>query len=260
MFIVYLKKSYKKVMDNLEYIDAYFQNSLSDEEKKEFEKKCVEKKSFAEEVAFYVSARHLLKAELVKTKQQAWEQGEVIGETIVEEREPIRIERNRSRFRWLKYVAAACIVLAIATYIFERPVNPQQMAETYLEENYSMLPQKMGIEDKFSAAKEAYGNKDYATALAIFQAVLSEQPDNAEAVKYVGIVSLRMDKYDKALEAFDRLSRMDLRANSGLFLKAVTLLKRNEPGDKEQAKQILQTVVDQQAGESKVAKEWLEKF
>ena len=48
-------------MDNLEWIDAYFQNSLSVEERTEFERKCVEEKDFAEEVAFYVSARKLLK-------------------------------------------------------------------------------------------------------------------------------------------------------------------------------------------------------
>jgi tetratricopeptide (TPR) repeat protein len=247
-------------MDNLELIDAYFQNSLTSAERTEFEKKCEEEKSFAAEVAFYVSARKLLKEELVRTKQQSWEQQEPHARTIFEETDPISIERRKPKFAWLKYVAAACIILAIATYIFERPASPQKLADHYMVDNYTTLPQNMGIEDKLSSAKEAYNTKDYQTSLAIFQAVVSEQPDNAEAIEYVGIVSLRMNNYDKAIEAFDKLSKMNLRVNSGLFLKAVTLLQRDGPGDKEQAKQLLQTVVDQQAGQSKVAKEWLEKF
>ena len=248
-------------MDNLELIDAYFQNSLKAEERTEFEKKCVEEKSFAEEVAFYVSARKLLKEELVRTKQQSWEQEAPIVSAIVEEREPISIERRKPRFGWIKYVAAACLLLAIATYIFERPASPQQLAAKYVVENYAILPNTMGVGDKVSAAKEAYNDKDYTTSLALFQAIHSEQPENADVLKNVGIVSLRMNNYDKALEAFDKLSRMDhIRFNSGLFLKAVTLLQRDGPGDKEQARQLLQTVVDQQKGESKVAKEWLEKF
>ena len=51
-------------MENyLEYIDAYFQRTLDPEEIKRFEQKITEDKEFADEVAFYLSAKQSLKAE-----------------------------------------------------------------------------------------------------------------------------------------------------------------------------------------------------
>jgi hypothetical protein len=41
----------------LEYIDAYFQRTLDPEEIKRFEQKIAEDKEFADEVAFYLSAK-----------------------------------------------------------------------------------------------------------------------------------------------------------------------------------------------------------
>ena len=65
-----------------------------------------------------------------------------------------------------------------------------------------------------------------------------------EAKKYAGIVSLRLKDYDKAINYFSLLENYtNLYANPGKFFHAIALLKRNKPGDKEQAKALMEQVV-----------------
>jgi anti-sigma factor RsiW len=57
-----------------DYIEAYFSGALSPEERKEFEKRIEMDKNFAEEVAFYLSAKQVLKEELIKEKKDWFRQ------------------------------------------------------------------------------------------------------------------------------------------------------------------------------------------
>jgi hypothetical protein len=60
------------------------------------------------------------------------------------------------------------------------------------------------------------------------------------------------------LQCFNELAaKKELFSNPGMFLKAITLLQRNQPGDREQAEQLLQQVIDEKADGSKEAERWL---
>jgi hypothetical protein len=84
-------------MENyLEYIDAYFQRMLDPEEIKRFEQKITEDKEFADEVAFYLSAKQSLKAEADQEKKEWFRQ------LLAQQRPVINIDRNRlARKVWL---------------------------------------------------------------------------------------------------------------------------------------------------------------
>ncbi|MEO7047312.1 MAG: tetratricopeptide repeat protein, partial [Ferruginibacter sp.] len=98
-------------------------------------------------------------------------------------------------------------------------------------------------------------------ALIMFEAVIKNDPENDEAKKYAGIVSLRLKNYDKALEYFSILANdTELRSNYGKFYKAVTLLERNAPGDEASARLLLQQVRDENLEGKNKAEEWLQKF
>ena len=61
--------------------------------------------------------------------------------------------------------------------------------------------------------------------------------------KYIGIVYLRLGQYDKSLDYFQQLwSIKGLYVNPGLFYQAITLLKRNQVGDEDLAKKLLEQV------------------
>jgi len=63
------------------------------------------------------------------------------------------------------------------------------------------------------------------------------------------------------LRRFEELAHnQEVPNNPGLFLQAVTLMLRNQPGDKQEAKQVLQRVVETQAAGSQEAAQWLQKM
>ena len=57
--------------NHLENIDAYFSGNLNAEERKIFETKIAEDKNFAEQVAFYLSAREVAQEEVAREDDSA---------------------------------------------------------------------------------------------------------------------------------------------------------------------------------------------
>jgi hypothetical protein len=245
-------------METLEYIDNYFQQNFTEAEKKIFESRCESDKAFAEEVAFYVTSRGILKDELLLQKQSQWKMKETnkSGDLF-----SIRSIKKITGAKWI-YAAAACLLLAFGTYFFERSSSPSSLADNYIQNNFSRLSLTMdGSKDSMQTGIADYNNAQYNKALPMFEGVYKSHPENSDALKYAGIVYLVTKDYDNALQKFDELANTKgLFSNSGMFLKAVTLLHRNKEGDKAEAKQLLQQVKDQNLDGSKDAEEWLKKF
>jgi hypothetical protein len=97
--------------------------------------------------------------------------------------------------------------------------------------------------------------------LQIFENICHSQPENSNAKKYACLVYLLTKNYEKALERSDELAGMkDVYSNQGLFLKAITLLQRNKRGDKAQAKQLLERIVNEKAEGRREAERWLKEW
>ena len=76
-----------------------------------------------------------------------------------------------------------------------------------------------------------------------------------------GLAYMQKEEYDSALQQFDELSNMKgLFSNSGDFLKAVALMGRNKPGDRDKAKMLLQKVLSEKEEGSEKAAEWEKKL
>lgn len=244
-------------MEPMEYIESYFQQSLTAEEKRNFERRCEEDESFAQEVAFYVSARQVLKSELLQRKQAQWKEKTYNEEALIS---TVPLKKIFHIKRWI-YAAAACIILALSIYLFEQPRVTQQIAKAYINENYAVLSHTMGRDkDSIELGIEAYDNANFDKALSFFEGVAKKDPGNSYAKQYAGLVYLRTENYDKAIEQFDALAGMHLFSNPGIFLKAIALMERNNDGDKETAKILLQRVAKENLEGAKQATEWLKKM
>ncbi|HKO81806.1 MAG TPA: hypothetical protein VJU78_15480, partial [Chitinophagaceae bacterium] len=77
---------------------------------------------------------------------------------------------------------------------------------------------------------------------------------------YAGIVSLRLEQYDKAVNYFSKIENIKLHANPGKFYHALVLIKRSQPGDMETAKQLLKQVVENDLEGKEEAEKWLKKW
>ncbi|HYK47506.1 MAG TPA: tetratricopeptide repeat protein [Parafilimonas sp.] len=247
----------------LEYIESYFQHTLSPDERKSFEQKCEADEEFAREVAFYVTTRQSLREELLEQKHTEWKEGREAENLAAVQDIPSIAPAKRSILRsWSAYAAAACLVLAASVYLFEATPSTQKLAANYVNDNYSEISQQMGadLKDSMALGKSAYNDKQYDKAGQVFDAFGKDHPDISDAKKLAGLSYLKQKNYDAALTQFDELAKMDLHINSGDFLKAVTLLERNNPGDKEEAKKLLQKVIDGQEDGSDKAQEWIKKL
>jgi tetratricopeptide (TPR) repeat protein len=83
---------------------------------------------------------------------------------------------------------------------------------------------------------------------------------NDVALKNLGLTYLRLGNYDKALTYFRQLEKYALYSNPAIFYQALTLMKRNQPGDKEKAKELLQRVRDNDLEGKEFAEKWLDKW
>ena len=175
----------------------------------------------------------------------------------------IRLFSNKL-FRTITAIAASLLILVVAYLLFfGTDQSSQRLASNYYNTHLQELDQTMDDHsaDSLQLGIAAYNNKEYSKALLYFQGFYNNHPNNSQAKKNIGLVYLSTKEFDKAVQEFDELSKMkNLYSNPGKFLKAITLMQRNLKGDGQEAKKLLQQVVNEKAEGSQQAEEWLETF
>ncbi|NIJ53781.1 tetratricopeptide repeat protein [Dyadobacter arcticus] len=236
-----------------ERIDDYFGQRLTGAEKAQFEADLKSDPQLADAVAFYLASREA-------SMQYAREK-----KLLERHAEWQALPKKATNMAWLNawYAVAAAVALVafgIGWYFLNTPPKDmQQLAAGYVMENFTRLRQELGDSgDTLQRAKDSYNNGQYATALKRCESVLSSDPQNAEAKRIAGIVSLHLLDYDKAIDYFHRLgAQKELYANPGKFYEAIALIQRNQPGDKKKAESLLQEVIDQDLEGKNEAVKWM---
>jgi tetratricopeptide (TPR) repeat protein len=244
-------------MENLAYIESYFNNELPDEEKIRFGEKVTNDKNFAEEVAFYCSIHRVAKDELNAEKKEGFKriyQREVSGQAP-------GMVRHISKRIWIYSATAAALVIVIfGWYLMAKPVSPQQLADKFIKENFSSLSVTMDArQNDLQSAIGLYNAGKLTEALEQFEIIMkSDSSQSNKAKNYAGIVYLEMKNYDKALACFTQLEdNTYLFSNPAKLYKAITLMRRNNSGDADSAKILLQQIVQKNLEGKETAEEWL---
>lgn len=226
-------------MHSLEYIDGYFKGEFSPKEKTEFERKLTEDPNFADDVAFYISTRQVSKDLVIEEKKNNFRK---IYADYDKETKVIPMRRIWS------YSAAAAVFAALifSWFMFMKPPTPSQLADHYIKTNLAHLQVNMGGgQDSLQTAIGLYNEGKYSASLPVFEAILNTKPDNSRALEYAGIAAIQIGEYDKAIQYFSRLESLPLAYNPGAFYHALTLMKRNAPGDAAEAKKYLEKVANE---------------
>jgi tetratricopeptide (TPR) repeat protein len=248
-------------MENyLEYIDAWFKHTLSGEEQKQFEKKISEDKVFAEEVAFYLAAKQVLNEEVIQEKKEWFRELAARHSSIT----PIIKQAPVKKIIIYRLAAAAAIigVIFLSWYLFlQKPASPNELADNYIKTQLLNQDINMGSADSLQNAIGLYNNGKLDSALLQFESILQRDSSNFSAKELAGIVYLRLNNYDKALDYFRRLEKdSSYITNPAIFYQAITLMKRNQPGDKLQAQQLLTQVSEHNLEGKETADQWLDKW
>jgi tetratricopeptide (TPR) repeat protein len=242
--------------DNLEYIDRFYKGELPPGETEKFQQRIAEDSAFAEEVAFYFLTLQSLKNEAaVQAKNR-------FREIYEQQKSNNSIPQKPVRKLWPYWVAAAVLAGVILGwyFFFSTPsLSPQQLADSYIKKELEKLGVMMNSkEDSMQKAMNLYNEGKFNESLQWLEDMIKADTANFDAKKKAGIVCLRLQQYDKAIGYFEQLeSYTSLYANPGKFYRALTLMKRNQPGDAVTAKQLLQEVVEKDIEGAEVAKEWL---
>ncbi len=241
-------------MNNLETIDDYLSGQLTPAERAQFESTLRTNPALSQSLAFYVQAKQVARAE---AHNQRKAELDALRQTAKQPAAPMR------------WVAAASVLLLLGlgwlTFRLgnELPTMSQRV-DTYLADTYSQLGTNMSGETAGSLEKgiDLYNRQQYAEAETIFTRELNRQQNKQlsgstlkgglgatlgsdRLLKFAGLAALQQQKYDVAIQRFQQLGqRTDLFSNPGLFLEALARIRRNEPMDKEKAKELLDTVIN----------------
>jgi len=242
--------------ETFDHIEAYLAGRLPAAEKQAFEDRCISDQVFAEQVAFYVSLRDGVQQELQAQKRASFAE---LHDKLLAARPA---KGSVVRLWQVAAIAAAILIFFVVRTVFFNQPTAQALAANYIETNFTTIGITMGNNtDSLQAGIAAYNRKNFSEAEKIFESLQQGRPQQVEAVKYLGILYLTAGNYNKALAQFDTLSQnTQLYANPGPFYKAVTLMKRSGPGDKEAARTLLQEVVQKDLPGAAEATAWLKKL
>ena len=239
-------------MKNLEYIDEYFRGEMLPGQKREFEERIEEDQAFAEDVAFYISAREVARQEVIKGKKRRFNE-------LYKQSDTVPVLAPAKKF-W-PYLAAAVVITGIMVgfYLFVQPPSPQKIADRYIEDNFQTLGVTMaGVQDSLQLGIRLYNEGKRRQALQQLEAICRSDTTNFTCRKYAGIVSLELEDYDKAIFYFKQLEQHPgLYANPGKFYRALTLMKRGNPRDVITARQLLEQVVESNLEGKETAQQWI---
>ena len=225
-----------------ETIDDYFEGRLSTAEQQAFERKLEQDKTLADEVAFYLSTKAVLKETVLQKRHAEWTQARPV---------------QSLRWQWAVGFAAA-ILLLIGVWYFMLPAEStlQAQAAAYIEENLTELSSRMDTsDDSLQTAVDYYNRKKYAEALFVFKRLAGGNP-RTKAYEYEGLTQLQLKNYDAAIAVFERIAAdTELLENRGKFYAAIAYLKK---GNNKTAQRLLKEVIAQNLAGKDEAEQWLD--
>src|SRR3954449_11605649 len=100
--------------DSEGYIEAYFKEQLNVTEKRQFEERCLQDEVFARRVAFFITVEEGIRQKLLNEKKQQWRDRNAI----------VRPLKKVTFKQWVPYLAAACLLIAVAFYYIFNSETP----------------------------------------------------------------------------------------------------------------------------------------
>lgn len=222
-----------------ERIEHYFNAKLTGAEKQQFETDLTANTDLADDTAFYLQARVAAQRAahegLLKEKHQQW--SALANDS----------SKTLSRNSWIGIAAAVLLIILSIFYFndsFQKDLSVR--AENYLANNLKELPLHLSDEEQsLQGAIQDYNQQKYKESIVSAVTYLVQHPSDADALKVIGLAQLQLQKYDEALPYFQQLAaQTQLYSNPGKYYKAITYLLRDQPGDQEKAKNLLNEIIE----------------
>jgi tetratricopeptide (TPR) repeat protein len=219
--------------NNIELIEAYFDGTLSPEEKAEFELRLVYDSVLEEDFQMYKKIRtgfNRIKADQLRNRLRSFD-----GE--IDKQSPN--DRGRNSF-WLFTGLAASLVIGIIVFRFLQ--NPADYDPNFIPVEAG-LPVKMGLkfDVEFNNAMTAFKAEDFPLASNGFSKLLATSPENDTCLFFLGASLLHQSEFPEAVDTFKKLALQPASAyfEKGQYYMALSLWAN---GDNEEAESVLKII------------------
>lgn len=219
-----------------EQIEDYFNGTLSEDERKQFELELLSNSMLADDVAFYLQARQAAKAiaqdNLLHEKHQQW----------------IKLSEKRDRSnrnKWIGIAASLLLFISIGFYFNWFQSNLSAEANAIVSNNLKNYPVHLGEEtSNFKEAIHLYNEQQYERSSLIARNILKENPEDSEGLKILGLSQMQLKAYDDAINTFAQLDKQnELINNPAKYYMALAYLVRNQKDDELKGKKLLEIVL-----------------
>lgn len=192
-------------MDSTERIDRYLNGRMDAEERRAFEAELATDAQLARDLALQRDMDAMLRRKNQRVQLQAQLQG-MSGSYFQAEKGPGKIVGlTRRRLLWAAGFAAAA---ALAFFVL-RPVLFSPSYERYAQFPQLALAEKSGGVQNWAEAETAFNAGNYAKAEPILQAYTEAFPDDRQALLFLGICKMELDRQEEAREIFRSFADAD---------------------------------------------------
>ncbi|GAA3645800.1 hypothetical protein [Flavivirga jejuensis] len=133
------------------------------------------------------------------------------------------------RFKPWQYAMVASVALLIGIFTFNNFSSPT--FSDYNNYETISLTVRGAQDDLLKDAENAFNNKDFVKAKAVFEKLLVQDDSNKELHLYRGIALLELDEFDEADSLFSKLSKgSSVYKNKAIWYLALSKLKQKDNG------------------------------
>lgn len=219
--------------DFLETIERYYNNSMTNEERKEFEIKLQKDSEFKAQVEDIKTLMLGIQSQSLKEQLNEFH-NEISEKTTNNKYSKIRF------LHFLKYAAASIILIAIGNYWFFGKTSNEKLYVKYFTPDPG-LPTTMSKTENFEFfdAMVNYKHGDYEKAIPKWEKIKQKKPDNDTINYFLGVANLASGNTEKAIPFLRKTAHKTKSKfnNDANFYLALAYLKTN---DKQSAIKYLQ--------------------
>jgi tetratricopeptide (TPR) repeat protein len=219
-------------VNDIEQIEKYLANELSQDELQAFDLRLQNDKSFAEVFAMYKS----IETEMNETEDEQELKKKLSGISqkhfnVAAPAKIVKLKTNRTR--WLLYATAAAASIIIL--LFLKPWQDKALSNEQLYAQYAIpdeLPANVRGANEDSLLIKAttlFNQKNYAAALPLLDSITKQKPGEAQLQLSLGICLTQTGKFESAINIFDSLAAKESSYKyEAMAWKAFAFLKQDK--------------------------------
>lgn len=203
-------------------IGRYVAGEMEGEELRAFEEKLKSDPELKEKTALFRS----VSSSLANRFQHEEKEKELTSNLAMLAQEHI-IEAKPARFKWYALAAAASVVLCAVIFYTTQTSNPEY--DRYASFEPLALVERGETDSLKVQAQKKFNEKKYTEALPFINAVLQQEPKNADLKIYKAIILVELDQYREADALLDSIRTIpSVYQDKAQWIRALSALKQKE--------------------------------